>query len=184
MSNFTITSHKDNSLLFQGNFNSFPDCLEEAITQNTDLRHADLHSKNLSNSNLDDAKLHGADFTGSNLSGTNLSESDLSQCNFSNATLFNTCLAYSNLQDSQFEGAQFGATDITGANLSCCIFSGLSCFTLNFIEAREMEGCSYKDTNKGILPMNKPPIVIMGLHSTPIACLDDTIKLGEFTRRQ
>ncbi len=184
MSNFTITSHKDKTIIFEGNFHSFQECLESAVIQNRPLHNADLRGQNLSNRNLDGAQLSGADFTGSNLSGANLSESVLSQCIFSDTTLINTCLAYSDLQNCQFEGAQFGATDIVGADFSSCLFSGISCFTLNFIDAKKMGGCRYKNTDGQMLSMGKPPVVIMGLRSMPIAFMDHDIKFEAKTEKR
>ena len=168
MNDFNIFSYKTNKPLFGGTFKNITECLETAINKGIDLSHAELSNINLSNANLDDAQMPHANFNNANLSGTNLSESNLKGANFTNTSLYNTCLAYSDLSACRFEHSAFGATDITGARLSHTLFSGLSCFSLDFIEAGIMQDCIYKDRNGKTRPMSQPPIVIKGLNPRPL----------------
>ncbi|MEM7618742.1 MAG: pentapeptide repeat-containing protein [Pseudomonadota bacterium] len=176
MSVQTITSKNNNDILFEGVFESFTACMEAAICENVDLSHADLRHKNLALANLDDARIKYADFTGSNLNGANLSEADLSGSIFSNANLYNTCFAYSDLQHCHFAYSNFGATDIAASTLSFSIFSGLSCFSLNFFDAKAMQDCIFNGPNGETMRTSEPPIVIKGLKSTPIILMSKQIK--------
>lgn len=180
---FQIKSYIDNTLLYEGKFQSLNACLEQAITDHTPLDNADLKNANLVNITLDDAELKGADFTGANLTGANLSEACLPGANFGGAALYNTCFAYSSLQHCNFENASFGGTDITGSDLSGSRFSSLSCFSLDFSDARSMAGCVFT-TIRGIKsPMSQPPVVIRGLGNAPIILTDHHISHGHETLR-
>jgi hypothetical protein len=112
MNTYIITKTTDTTPLFAGQFNSFVECLETAVTQRVNLTSANLANKNLSNANIDDAIMPGANLTNTNLTGTNLSESDLTGANFTNASLYNTCLCYADLTNCNFAYTSFGATDI------------------------------------------------------------------------
>lgn len=176
---FSIRSIKNNEVLFEGRFYSFKTCVEQAVAEKMDLSYANLSNLDLSNANLDDARLAYANFSRANLTGANLSESNLAHANFDGAALYNVCFALSNLQMCNFENASFGATDITGANISCTKFSTLSCFTLGFIDAREMHGCVFKNPDGTTSKMSRPPIVINGLKTTPLIFMDRHIKAGQ-----
>lgn len=172
-----ISKLNSSEILFQGQYECFKSCLEDAVRKKINLSAADLRNQNLNNANLDDAILPFADFTNANLSGANLSESTLTNAIFKNTTLYNCCLCYSNLKNCNFTHAQFGATDINGAIICASTFSGLSCFSLNFMSAQLMHGCYYIDADTNKLEMSSPPIVINGIHKHPIVILDKvTIK--------
>ncbi len=173
-SHHIILSTKNNTLLFEGMFKSFQDCLESAIHENIDLSHANLRHKNLQNANCDDGVLNHADFTGSNLSGANFSEAQLSGAIFNHTDLYNSCLAYADLSHAIFKDANFGATDITHTNLTHAIFSGLSSFTLNFRLARDIRGCTYEAPDGTSCPFSQPPLTISG-QQKPCIILDQHI---------
>ena len=113
-----------------------------------------------------------------NLTGANLSEANLSQSTFYNCSLYNTCLAYSDLRNSDLRGASFGATLIDGTNLQNCIFSTLSCFSLDFYLARCMDGCVYVSSQGSVHRMSQQPIVLKGCLNTHIIVFDQTVKVG------
>lgn len=162
----TIKNRYDQTL-FEGQFHTFQDTVEAALQDNINLSYANFKQMNLQNITLDDAHLPHADF-----SGANLSEATLTHAYFDNADLYNTCLAYSDLSASSFINSNFGGTDITGALLSRARFSGLSCFDLDFINARAIEDCVYINPDETIKTFSCPPIVIKG-YEKPIIMLDD-----------
>lgn len=175
---YNILSRQNNKMLFEGQFGSFVECLERAVEENIDLGHADLRQRNLSNASLDDAWLTHADFTGANLGGANLSEARLSGARFTNAGLYNTCLAYSDMQHCRFEHAGFGATDIAGSNISFSRFAGLSCFSLDFTQVSAMKGCRFESPCAvHSVHTSCPPVVITGLHTTPLVIIEDQITM-------
>jgi hypothetical protein len=174
-----IRSVKTGDVIFEGRFRSFIACLEQTVREKINLRHADLRNKNLMNANLDDAQLTGADFNGANLTGANLSESMLENACFQNAVLYNTCFAYSNLRRCDFNGTSFGATDITGCDISFSRFSTLSCFTLDFMAAKNMMDCAFIFPCSTFSRMSRPPVVIKGLQASPIVFMDTHIKTGD-----
>ncbi len=178
MNNFTIYSYKTKTALFSGNFKDIKTCLEQAVQNKTNLKYANLKNIDLSNANLDDATLPHADFSGTNLSGTNLSESLLQGAIFNDASLYNTCLAYSDLSSCHFKNSAFGATDITGCDISNSRFSGLSCFGLEFTHTKKMGNCTFKNPCGKILPFSNPPTVITGLNTQPIILIEEHIKIG------
>ena len=65
MKNIKIVSiYDDNPVLFEGEFESFSDCLQEAINQEVDLVGADCRNQVIS-IQVKDATLEDVDFTGS-----------------------------------------------------------------------------------------------------------------------
>ncbi|MCB1720885.1 MAG: pentapeptide repeat-containing protein [Alphaproteobacteria bacterium] len=178
MQHHQIRSTADNTVLFEGRFESFKACLEQAVADRVALHCVNLRNQNLTNANLDDALMPGADFSGSNLTGANMSESYLKGANFKDAALYNTCFYDSNLSACNFEDAAFGATDIHGTILSHAQFSTLSCFSLDFVRAKAMSGCIFINPDGRVCEMSKPPIVVRGVGNAPIILLDNQIKAG------
>lgn len=164
--------------MFEGRFKSFKACLEQAVRDRVALNCVSLRNLNLINVNLDDAIMPGADLSGSNLSGTNMSEAYLKGAAFNGSALFNVCFNDSNMSACDFTDASFGATDIHGSIISHAQFSTLSCFTLDFVQTREMGGCIFINPDGHICDMSRPPVVIRGIGRSPIILLDKHIKAG------
>jgi len=181
MQHYQLRKDTDNSIIFEGYYNSMNTCLEDAVNRNVVLSHVNLKNQNLTNANLDGCIMSHANFCGANLTGANLSEADLNHALFYNCGLYNTCLSYSDLSHSDFRDAFFGATLIDGSNLQQCLFSTLSSLDLNFQYVANMAGCAYTDPDGQQHNMSTPPIVIKGLLSVPIIVLDDLIKIGSKT---
>lgn len=175
---FSLKTHTDESVLFDGYYPDFQDCLEDAVKQSVHLTEIDLSHQNLNNFNLDNALMQRANFSGANLSGTNLSEADLLGATYFDTTLYNTCFSYSCLENSDFRGASFGATLIEGCFMHESIFSTLSCFDLDFTSAESIEGSLFETPNGMHLEMSCHPVVVKGLLSKPIIILDHTIAIG------
>lgn len=178
MKHHQLLSTTDGAILFEGQFQNFKHCLEQAVKDRVTLNNVALNGKNLTNINLDDAIMPGADFTGANLTGANLSEAYLKGANFTASALYNVCFNESNLTACNFTSAAFGATDIHGCIITNAQFSSLSCFTLDFVYAREMGGCIFINPDGRICAMSKPPVVIRGLNHRPIILLDHQVKFG------
>lgn len=178
---FKITTHTKHDTLFEGRFKDFKSCLEHAVDDGVKLNHADLTRQNLSGADLDGATFEGADFSYSNLNGANIAEANLKGARLCYSDLYNTCFAESDLQYSMFDHAQFGGTLIYDADLSFSRFSDQSCFSLNFTEARTLEGCMYVLSDKRVTTMGNPPVVISGLRPQPIVFLDEFILTGDGT---
>lgn len=178
MKQYELVTHTEKRILFAGKYPDFRECLEHAITQNTDLANIDLREKNLSNGNFDGAHMPGALFIGTNLSGANLSESCLRGSSFHHASLHNACLCYSDLRACDFRDADFGATDIGNADIGFSRFSTLSCFDLAFTDAQNMLGCTFESPEGHFCKMSRHPIVLKGILNTPIVIMDQTVKIG------
>ena len=176
---YSIQHITTQSTLFEGIFASLKTCTEAAVREGADLSGADFRLKNLHGANLDDGAFAGADFRGTNLGGANLSEANLRGCRFENANLVDTCLAHSNAQGSDFSGARLGATDIAGADLRECLFAGLATFSLDFMAVADMGGSAYRHIETRLLPMTRPPRVLMGFMSTVAAMLDQHMVIGQ-----
>ncbi len=178
MKHYQIRSIEKRTILFEGFFENFKTCLENAVADKAILNHADLTNRNLTNVNLDDAIMPGANFTNSNLTGANMSEAYFKDARFNGAALYNTCFYDSNLTGCDFTDASFGATDIFGTIISNARFSTLSCFTLDFQSVRNMDGCLYISRDGHICRMSKPPLVVHGYTRKPIIFMDDHVKAG------
>ena len=178
MQHYVLRNHSNQITLFEGDYESYVDCLEDAVTNNINLQEIDLSNKNLSNANLDNAKMQNANFNNSNLTGANLSESNLQSASFNNTTLYNTCLSYSNLKKANFMNANFGATLINGSNIEKAMFSTLSCFDLDFRSVEKMKGCKFECYDGLMHAMSHHPIVLKGILNKPIVVLDQTITIG------
>ncbi|MCB1680499.1 MAG: pentapeptide repeat-containing protein [Alphaproteobacteria bacterium] len=180
MSFMEIKNNLEKRTLYAGEFHSMVECVQQAVSDNTNLAGADLSFCDLSNANLDGALMPGAILRGANLTGANLSEAVLTGCDLTNALLCNACLCESDLSLSRFEGALFGATQIAEATLSGSVFSTLSAWDLDFVNAREIHDCRFLQTDGSIIPFSSPPVVIRGLLHTPVIILGNTVKIGPF----
>ncbi|MCK5375178.1 MAG: pentapeptide repeat-containing protein [Alphaproteobacteria bacterium] len=178
---FTLRKHSDNAILFDGRYNTFTECLEDAVNKNISLPHIDLRNRNLVNANIDNAFMPYADFSNSNLSGANISEAILRDSKFTDTSLYNCCMSYSDLRNCDFTGAGFGGTLIDNTNLENCTFSTLSCFDLDFVQCLNMENCSFIEPNNKLHSMSTVPVVIKGLLNTPIIIFDNNVKIGNKT---
>lgn len=163
MKTYTISSIQTGSALYEGVFESFTHCLEQAVREEINLSHADLRNRNLGNACLDDGMLENADFSGCNLTGANLSETRLRGASFYGADLYNACMACADLSHCSFEEASFGATDISGSDISFARFSTLSCFTLDFMSARRLKNCTFIQGGRLIISWSTPPVVVRGI---------------------
>lgn len=173
-----LRSRKDETILYEGRFETPQECLEEAVSNRVALDCVDLRNLNLSNANLDDAIMPNADLSFANLSGANMSEAYLRGSNFSGAALYNTCFYDSNLSACDFTDTSFGATDIFGTILSHSQFSTLSCFSLEFSSVRQMSGCIFINPDGRICRMSKPPVVVSGVGAHKLILMDDHAKTG------
>lgn len=176
---FTIQHVNKKTVLFEGSFSSLKTCAEAAVAEGVNLDGADFRLKNLQGANLDDGALAGADFRGANLGGANLSEANLQGCTFENANLVDACLAHSTLRGADFSGTRLGATDIAGVDLRECLFAGLATFSLDFMQAANMDGSAYRHLETRLLPMTRPPRVLIGFMNTPAAMLDQHMVIGQ-----
>ena len=175
---YQLRSTDNKAVLFEGRFESFKACLEQAVIDRVALDCVSLRNKNLINANLDDAIMPSADFSGSNLSGANMSEGYFKGSKFDGSVLYNTCFYDSNISACNFENASFGATDIQGTIISHAQFSTLSCFSLDFSRTRQMGGCVYINPDGRLCEMSKPPLVIKGYGRDPIVVMDNALKAG------
>ena len=87
-----IKRYNDNSVLFEGDYETTTDAVLAALKSRANLSRADLYGANLSRADLSGANLYGAnlsraDLSGANLSGANLSRANLSRANLSGANL-------------------------------------------------------------------------------------------------
>lgn len=181
MTYYKIASIQDGRTLYSGEYPTFRDCVEGAVTGSISLHHADLRRANLLNAMLDGADLRGADFTGTNLGGANLSEASLDNALFYGTCLINAVLCESSLKGAQFIDSSFGATLIDSALLDQAHFSGLSTFTLDFTGVKTMRHCRFLNPCGTLCPMTRPPVVIHGL-SHPFIVLDQHLKIGRGVR--
>ncbi len=176
-----IKHHHTDKVLFEGQFESLKEAVEQAAQDNVSLDYADLQHSSFLNANLDNVRMRHSRLKGSNFMGANLSESDLEGSDFSDASLQNACFCFSSLQDSNFSGSSFGATDIAGCDISRSLFSTVSAFHLNFTDTEVMKGCHYEDASGIKCPVSRPPVLVHGL-SYPLVFMDRHIKLGSFLK--
>lgn len=175
---YNLKTHNCNTILHEGYFSNFVECLEDAVRKNINLKNIDLRGKNLSNANIDGARMQNALFDNANLTGANMSECNISNSNFQNCAIYNTCFSYSDINRCDFSGASFGASLIEGCNIEDCIFSTMSCFDLDFTLTQSMQGCYYREPNGDQHSMFQPPMILKGFFSTPIVIFDQTVKIG------
>ena len=168
--------HRDHTTLFEGEYRTYRECIEDALLQGICLNGANFAHTDLSEINLDGTRLHEVCFMGANLTGANISEAELHHCQFDDASLFNVCFAQSDLTGSIFSHASFGGTDIAGAILDDCLFAGLSALGINFQSGKSMRGTSYQAAMRRC-EMSIPPVVVSGLSET-IAVFDQDILIG------
>lgn len=100
-------------ILFEGDFNTIGECLQEAVKQGVDLAGANLRDANLKFLNLENAKLSHALFEGATITNCNFAKADLSRGHFDNA-IIKTC----NFWNADLRNAIFDEAIITGNNLT------------------------------------------------------------------
>ena len=72
MAKIQIKLKWSNKILFEGEYSSTKECLEDASLRGADLRGANLRGANLRGADLGDADLRGADLRGADLGDANL----------------------------------------------------------------------------------------------------------------
>ena len=112
MKKIQIKHRFSEKVIFEGEFPSIKDAVEEAVRQKVNLSNADLYNADLYNANLFNANLSNAD-----LSNADLSNSNLSYANLSNANLFNAKLSSANLSNADLSNAKYNNTYFTLLNL-------------------------------------------------------------------
>ena len=132
------------NILHQGDYDSFSECVEDAVSQGISITNANLRYAPLMNATLDGVDLSGADFTGANLTGANMSCIKARHAIFSATDLYNTCLAEAVLDSCYFINTNFGGTIVSNAKLKNCLFQGISCLDLDYTSMSYIHGCSYK----------------------------------------
>ena len=176
---YKLYTKKTKDTLYEGQYTSFIECLESAITKGINLSGINLRNKNLCAANLDNANMADADFSNTNLTGANLSECNLSDSLFGNALLYNTYFSYSNLRNCDFRTSHFGGTDMTGTDISGSIFSNLSYTSLNFKNISSMKNCKILSESRDyVTNLTKPPLVIKGYGNLPIIIADNYVLNG------
>lgn len=178
MKKFQINKLNTGTTLFEGKFESFSECLEQAIDEQIDLSGANLTRQNLSTTNLDNALLSGADLSFSNLNHANLSEGNFMNANFFGANMVAACMAESDYSKCNFLGCSFGANILVGSIFDHCMFSTLSAFQLPFSEAESMQSCYFYFEDELLFSNSKPPVVVLGLSSEPVIISESSIYLG------
>lgn len=178
MKKILIKKLKTGTTLYEGQFASFSECLEQAIADKTNLSGADLSHQNLSTANLDNACLSGADLSFTNLNHANLSEGDFTNATFFGANMVAACMAESNFTKCNFLGCSFGANILADSIFDHSMFSTLSAFQLPFTEARSMQSCYFYFEDELLFSNSKPPVVVLGLSNDPVIISENSIYLG------
>lgn len=177
MPRLAIKNHRTGEVLFTGQFETARSCVEQAAADGVCLDEADLRHTNLSHAALDDISLRRARLDHANLTGANISEAKLDGTSFFGATLHAACLCLSNMTGCDFTATLFGATDITGAVLNGSLFTTLSAFGLNFINAESLIDCRYRDPEGIESTFSRPPLTVCGL-PVPVILFDEHLKIG------
>jgi len=84
---YKIRDRFNNSVSFEGEFDSLGLAVEAAVRARADLTRANLIGANLIEANLIEANLTNADLTGATIYGANLTNANLTDANLTNANL-------------------------------------------------------------------------------------------------
>lgn len=167
---------KQHGLIYEGSHDRIKSTVETAIQEKIDLTGIDLTGMDLRNINLDGIHLANADFSNSDLSGANISEAKLESCDFSGATLFDTCFCYSEITSCLFKDSRFGLTDFSQAFLSHSVFSGFSALSVSFRNAELRMGNIFCHEGDKI-PLGMAPLHLQGLNF-PVTFFGEKILIG------
>lgn len=174
---FHLVNYHTDQIIFDGWFQSFAHCVEQAIVEGVCLDGVNMSGQDLSCGNMDDAHMSGAYCKGANFAGANLSEGVFDNIDFASCDLTNVCFAVSSLMDVDFMNSSFHGCDVTDAVVRHCRFSCPSMFTVQWQRAAIFSDCAFMDDEFGLIRMNKPPVLIQGLPQT-IVILDDVVRVG------
>jgi hypothetical protein len=112
-----IKNRYDESVIFEGEFETLLLSVEEAVRKNANLYDANLYGANLRGANLRGANLYDANLYGANLRGANLCGANLYDANLYGANLRGANLCGANLYDANLRGANLYDANLYGANL-------------------------------------------------------------------
>jgi len=163
----------DGILLYESSNDNIRQSIEQAIKDGIILDNIDLKHQDLRNINLDNAIMRGASLYGADLTGANMSEGCFDFTDFTQALLYNTCLAYSSIIGGKFINSEFGATDFAQANIERATFAQLSTFSIDFKHTHSMKQTTYFH-NHTRYKMETPPIHIKG-RQHDMTILDDHV---------
>ena len=115
---FQIKSRWSDAVLFEGEYASQKECLQNAVEKKANLNGANLTRANLTRANLDGANLDGANLTRANLYGANLTRANLDGANLNGANLYVANLTRANLYVANLTRANLDGANLDGANLN------------------------------------------------------------------
>ena len=114
---FQIKLKFTDKVLFEGEYNSTKETVEDAVRKGANLEGADLRRANLIGADLRRANLEGANLTEANLEGANLTEAYLRRANLIGANLIGADLRRADLTEAYLRRANLIGADLRRANL-------------------------------------------------------------------
>lgn len=157
-----LITWNDQTILFEGDFDSWKDCLESAVDQNVSLDHILLENMDLQSANLDGAQMDYAHVRHCDLRGANLSEVSMIKSKWSGCNMGHACM-----WETQAIGAQFIQCRMNDVDVAFCDMRGLmvTCplFLKNdFSRTTYIGGATYM-AHGSVYPMSRGPLFVQGL---------------------
>jgi hypothetical protein len=112
-----IKNRYSDEIIHECDFETFKDCVEDAVRKGTSLAYANLKNANLYDADLAYASLYRANLENANLKGANLAGANLYYANLKNANLALANLKNANLENADLEGANLAFANLKNANL-------------------------------------------------------------------
>ena len=173
----TIKHQTTNTTLYEGQFTTMKDAVEQAVKENVALDFADFSNINLNMANLDGGSFRFARFHNTQMQNANLSEASFEGAQFNHCILDNSFFCESILNHAGFINNSMVGCDIAAAHLKNTIFSGHSSLDLNFRDSDTLDQCIYYDQNKKSCTFSHAPIAVYGL-AKRLICFGDVIDIN------
>ena len=177
MQTIQLTSWSTNEILFQGQFNSFRECLENAIDKGVILNFLCLENQDLSLANLDGAIMNDAHIRYCNFRGANLSECELQKTHWTGCDMTEVCFKDTDLVCAKFQQCKMRDVHMQFADMRGMMVTCPEFLKGDFSRTPHMGGSVFL-ANGTAYAMSRPPVFVRGM-PIDIVLLDDHIILGD-----
>lgn len=176
MSWLTLKTWNTGETLFEGEFASWKECLESAITAGVSLDHLQLENADLSAANLDGASLDYARITHCNLRGANLSEASLIKSQWTGCDFTEACLMDTQAVNAKFTQCRMGQMDVAYADLRGAMIDCPAFLKNDFTRSTHMGGAVFM-THGSVYSISRGPVFVRGM-ALDVVLMDEHVLIG------
>ncbi len=172
----TLQAWNTNSTIFRGQFDSWKECLEAAISQGVSLDYLHLEDADIGAANLDGAKMSYARMRRCRLAGANLSETTLIKSEWTDCDMRDVSMSDVSAVGARFLGTRMNGVDVAYADLRATLVSCTEFLKIDVSHSTHLSGSAFVAQGH-VCPMTRGPIFVRGLGLDTVL-LDEHVVLG------